>query len=214
MPQTIVTETVVYTLSELKELDPSAYQDALGNVKEWSWECFEPSIFTGDLKMWIAEDYKSFDLDEHTLEWDMDQMWIHAKGHVSVQDFLIEHRLRNKYRLLWSVLKANDIHFDIECSFGYGRNRRGDNGYANCGEFQGELDWVDGIADDQARYSKMVAQVDALEKEIEGWMSQIHDRLRETMRAERDGRWEDEYAIEEADALELKFTEEGEIFHG
>lgn len=219
MPELAVVETTVYTLAELEELfGASVHQKAVNKILEYAWEGFEPELVTEDMAYMIGEDFKLFDMDQITqgyythkskelkhrtrphLFWDMNPYSAECKGSVRVYDFMVEKKLRNKYRLLWTILKRNDIHFDAPVAFGK------------------EVDLYDLQSDIECNiecdYDKLQKQLDGLAGEIDAYVDEIYSFVLKHLRAEDDYRSSEEYAKEEAEALELKFDEDGDIYHG
>lgn len=215
MPQTIVKETVVYTLEELKTKDNAAYEKAVEKVQEWNWQGWEPSLVTEDLVSMIEYQFPLFYLQGgstrksgQTLFWDTNPYHAEAKGSVNVQAFLEGKKLRNKYRSLWYALKTYGINLDLAVSFEYGVDS--DSQY----DLHREVEYIDDIESGSPRYVKIGDQIDALIADIDGYVGEVHDAVIKYLRAEEDYRSSREFAIEEAEALEMVFTEEGAIFHG
>ena len=175
------------------------------------WEWFEPEWITEDIKMLLADEYAMIDVEDRSLEWDMDRATISIKGSVAVSQFLTTFRLRNKFRTVWNAMQAFEVDADVPVSFGNTYRRDRTSGYCEIYEFRREFDFIDEIYDDKPRYDRLSRQLDALEDEIADWMGQVHDRFTKYLRAEERHRCSEEWALEEAEAHEFKFTAEGEF---
>lgn len=219
MPSTIVTETVVYTLAELKEAADAGsltelrtYEKAVENTIARLWDWFEPYLVTEDIMYKFEYDFPLIYVEKKSLEWYMDTAEISFKGSVPVGAFLTKFNLRNKYRTVWNAMQTFGIDADVPVSFGQTRSRDGNYGYCDIYEFRREFDYVDEIFEDKRRYMRVHEQLDRLEVEIADWMDQVHSAFRKYLRAEETWRNSEEYALQEADALEFQFTEEGKFY--
>ena len=207
MPQTMVKETEVYTIEELEAIGWSVHETALQNVREWNWECWEPSQFTDDIKTWLPEEWPLFDLQDSTLEWSTNPNWIRGKGSIDLVAYMRHFKLCNKYRALWYALTELRLESYASVSFGFGASTSLD-------DLEREIDYdIDGLEHDSPRYVKLMDQLTALERDIDNYMDDIETRLLKNLRAEQDYQYSDEYAKETIEAYELRFTEDGEIYH-
>lgn len=226
MPALMVKETTVYTLAELEEtFGSSVHEKAIDKVLEYAWEGFEPEFVTEDMANMIKEDYPAFEIDQVKqgyysgnklkqscrphLYWDMNPYSAECKGSVAVAKFMTEKKLRNKYRLLWSIMRKHGLDPDAPCSFGTGRSED-----ADLSDLQSDIEYCEGDRMTDLRLSKIEAQIESLEGEIEDYIGEIYSFVLEHLCAEDEYRSSEEYAKEEAEALELKFTEDGDIYHG
>lgn len=209
MPQTIVKETTVYTLAELDEnFSWSVHEKALSNVKEYEWEGWEPSWYTEDITMFIENEFKLFELTQSTLEWGTNPNFVRAKGDIDLREYMKAQKLHIKYRSLWHALTVHGLESSFQVSFGYGDS-------TDLHDLERGIDCdIDGLKYDSPRYLKLIGQVRQLEGDIDNYLDGIESRLLGNLRAEIDWRWSDEFAKEEAEAHELVFTEDGELYHG
>lgn len=217
MPQAMTKETTVYTLEELEDLGWDVREKAINNVLHWEWEGFEPSWFTEDLINDMDYHAPLFELQARTrhgkrqkfeLEWDLDHLQISAKGSVDAKRFMCSQKLRNKYRALWYVMSTYGMDQSVGVQFGYG------NDGADCEDLMSDIETVEGYEYQSPRWLKVRAQLVCLQDDIDGYIDDLHSKLLKGMRAEWDYRCSEEFAKEEIEALELKFTEEGAIYHG
>lgn len=219
MPTTMVRETTVFTLAELKALDDGTYETAIEKIQTLCWEWFEPDTYTEDLEYQLDENFPVFELTKgsgkerwrgQTLFWDMDRMTVEFEGDIDIKRFMTERKLRNKYRSLWYVLDTYFVSPSIGVSYGKGRDIILDDIRYDT-VYHLELTYAQ---ENQPRYTKIEAQITAMENELEDYVGEIASKLRENMRLEQKWRWSEEYAVEEADVHEFKFTEDGKIYHG
>lgn len=223
MPQTMVRETQVYTLAELEDsFGYSVYEKAIENVITWIWDGLEPEMVTEDLVYVIEEDFPLFELGQTRqrvsngkefyrpdLWWDMNHHTAEAKGTVAVAHFMIAMKLCNKYRLIWAIMRKHGLDLDAPVAFGSGRNDD-----ADLSDLQSDIEHCDETVYKSPRNQKIEAQIEALEGEIEGYVSEIYSAVLKQLRAENDYRCSEAYAKEEAEAQEFQFTESGRIYHG
>lgn len=223
MPTTIVKETTVYTLEELDEnFGWNVYEKAIENALTWAWEGFEPSFLTEDLTYMIKEDFPLFEIDkrsyrtvsgktgyEATLYWGMNPYSAEAKGTVNVARFMQHFKLCNKYRLVWTLMRKHGLDLDAPVAFGSGRDDD-----ADLSDLQHDIEYCDDTVYKSPRGQKIDAQIEALQAEIEDYVGEIYTKVLEYIRLEDTYRCSDEFAKEEAEAAELTFTEDGDIFHG
>lgn len=207
MPQIIVKETTVYTLAELDEnFSWSVYEKALANVKEYEWEGWEPSWYTDDITMFIKDEYPLFDLSPSTLEWGTNPNFVRAEGDIQLVAYMRYHKLCNKWRALYYALTTYNVRDYVGVSFDKGQD-------VDLADTADEIAWeMPGDATD--RYTLIKAQLTALETDIQNYVDGIESRLLGNLSAEIDWRWSDEFAKEEAEAHEIVFTEDGDIYHG
>lgn len=224
MPSTIVKETTVYTLAELDEnFGWSVHEKALSNIKEYEWEGFEPSFLTEDIVYCISEDFPLFELDQRSyqtvsgktdyrphLYWGMNPYTAEAKGTVDVARFMRKMKLCGKYALIWAIMRKHGlVNFSAPVAFGSGMSDR-----ADLSDLRSDIEYCDETVYKSPRGLKIEAQIEALEGEIEGYVGEIYSAVIKHIKAEDDYRCSDEFAKEEAEAHELVFTEDGDIFHG
>lgn len=219
MPETIIEETTVYTLAELETLfGCNIHGKAIENVMEWLWEGFEPEIITEDMAYMIGEDFPLFELGQvrrgyngkgemtyrPNLFWEMNPYTAEGKGTVDVVKFMTERKLRNKYRLLWEIMRKHEINLDAPVAFGCGCSDDCD-----LSDLQSDIE-----CNIECDTEKVQRQITALEGEIEAYVGEIYSFVLKHLRAEDDYRSSREYAKDEAEAQEFKFTESGRIYHG
>lgn len=224
MPQTMVKETEVYTLAELQDsFGYSVYEKAIENVLTWSAEGFEPEMVTEDLAYMIGEDFPLFELGQVRREqngkgevtyrpdlwWDMNHHTAEAKGTVVVARFMTERKLCNKYRLLWEIMRKHDLDLDAPVAFGSGRS---DN--CDLSDLHSDAETCDETVYKSPRGQKLEAQIDALAGEIEAYVGQIYSAVLKQLRAEYEYQYSETFAKAEVESYELKFTEQGRIYHG
>lgn len=207
MPELIVEETIVYTLEELKEWFPCAYDTAIQNVNEWSWEGWEPQWYSDDIEQYVKSEFPTFYMERTSLEWSTNPNWIHAKGSINVAEYMKSQKLCNTYRSLWSIMRIHELNADVPVNFGFSYAEQVD-----MGDLFDEVDYF--VTYNSARHKKIEGEIVRLRFHIHEYMDSIEDRLLSNLSAEIDYQWSDEKAVEDADAYELKFTEEGDIFHG
>lgn len=220
MSTVMVKETTVYTLSELKErFGASVYDHAIDQVLGQEWEWFEPSVVTEDLEYMIKEDFPLFELDRATeryangkshdrpyLYWDMDRLSCEARGTVAVAQFMTEMKLRKRFRLLWSIMSKHGIDGTASTAFGSGRR---DN--VDLSDLFDELVYADETPYRSQREKAIDIQINDLEAEIESYTGKIYSFVLQHLRAEHSYRCSEEFAVEEAEAHEWTFTEEGDL---
>lgn len=224
MPQTMVKETLVYTLAELQDsFGYSVYEKAIDNIMTWVWDGFEPEMVTEDLTWMIGEDFPLFELGQirrgqngkgettyhPNLFWDMDRHTAEAKGTVVVARFMTKRKLCNKYRLLWEIMRKHGLDLDAPVAFGHGRDDD-----ADLSDLHSDAETCDETVYKSPRGVKLEAQINALEGEIEAYVGQIYSAVLKQLRAEYDYRCSEAFAKEEAEAQEFKFTQSGSIYHG
>lgn len=224
MPETIIEETTVYTLAELETLfGCNIHGKAIENVMEWLWEGFEPVIITEDMAYMIGEDFPLFELGQvrrgyngkgemtyrPNLFWEMNPYTAEGKGTVDVVKFMTERKLRNKYRLLWEIMTKHGLSTSAPVTFGCGSSDDCD-----LSDLHSDAETCDDTVYKSPRGLKLEAQVEALEGEIEAYVGEIYSFVLKHLRAEDDYRSSREYAKDEAEAQEFKFTESGRIYHG
>lgn len=217
MPQVMNKETTVYTLEELETLGWSVREKAINNVLTWEWEGWEPSWFTEDLINDMDYHAPLFELQqrsrrgkhtEYELEWDLDRLWIRAKGSIDAERFMRDQKLRNKYRALWYVMSVYGLDQSVGVQFGYGSDE------ADCEDLLSDIETVEGYEYQSPRWLKVQAQLVCLQDDIDGYVEMLHSALLKNMRAEYDYRCSEEFVKEEIEAHEFKFTEDGDIYHG
>lgn len=207
MPELIVRETTVYTLEELKELFPHAYDKAIEKVIMRSWEGWEPQWYSDDIEQYVKSEFPTFYMERTSLEWSTNPNWIHGKGSINVAGYMRSQKLCNAYRSLWSIMRTHELNADVPVNFGFGYGQQVD-----MGDLYDEVNYF--VDYDSARYRKICDEIDRLRANIHKYMDSIEDRLLSNLSAEIDYQWSDEKAVEDAEIHEFKFTEEGEIFHG
>lgn len=222
MPETIVKETTVYTLAELETMGWEVHEKAIENIITWGWEGFEPSFITDDMANMIGEDFPLFELGQTRactsggkdfyrpdLYWNMNPYTAEGIGAVAVARFMTDRKLRNKYRLLWEIMRKHGLDYDAPCAFGSGRSDDCD-----LSDLRSDIEYCDETTYQSPRERKIEAQIVALEGEIEAYVGEIYSFVLNHLRAEDDYRSSREFAKEEAESLELKFTKSGVIYHG
>lgn len=220
MPELAVVETTVYTLAELEELfGASVHEKAVNKVLEWAWEGFEPEFVTEDIAYMIGEDFKCFDMDQCKqgrngkgettyrphLFWGMNPYSAECTGSVRVYQFMIDKKLRRKYALLWAIIKKWDIHHDAAVAFGKD---------VDLDDLLSDIESYDDTDYKPKRYANVQAQLKGLEGDIYDYVNEIYSFVLNHLRAEDDYRSSEEYAKDEAESMELKFEEDGSIYHG
>lgn len=206
MPQTMIEETTVYTIEELEALGWSVHETAMIKVREWNWESWEPSFYSDDVKSFIGEEFSLFYLEDHTLEWSTDPNWIHGKGSIDILPFMKAHKLCNKFRSLWYLIRTEGIHVDAPTCFGFGYDLQTD-----LSDLRDETEYF--VTYNSARYWKIDGEINRLRCLIDAYMDEMETRLLKNLRAEVDYQYSDEYAKETIESYELRFTEDGEIYH-
>lgn len=228
MPELMVKETTVYTLAELEELfGASVHQHAIEKICEYEYEGWEPSWFTEDLHEMIKYEFPLFELNQvrqgyyaynstqlknsyrPELYWGMNPYTAEGKGHVAVAEFMRKNKLCNKYRLLWAIMTKYGLDFAAPVAFGHGSSDEVD-----LSDLESDMEYYDETYQNKPRYAKFQEQLKELADEIDGYVGEIYTKVLSTMRAENDYRWSKEFAKEEAEAHELKFSEDGSIYHG
>lgn len=215
----MVKETEVYTLAELKALDDGSYETAIEKVTELMSEWFEPSTYTEDMEYTIEYDFPLFELFKgsgkdkwrnQTLFWGMNPNHVEFEGDIEIKRFMTERKLRNKYRSLWYVINTYFAFPSVGVSYGKGRDITLEDIESDV-IYHLELTYAQ---QSEPRFTKIEAQLRAMEGELEDYVGEIASKLLEDMRLEEKYRWSEEYAVEEADVHEFKFTEDGKIYHG
>lgn len=218
MPTTIAKETTVYTLEELEALGWSVHKKAIENILTYEWKGFEPSFLTENIVYSIGEDFPLFELNQRRegktyrpyLFWGMNPYTAEAKGTVDVARFMTQMKLRNKYRLVWEIMRKHGlVNFSAPVAFGSGMSD-----HADLSDLQSDIEYCDETPYKSERGLKIEAQITALEGEIEGYVGEVYSVVIKHIRLEDDYRSSDEFAKEEAEAHELTFTEDGDIYHG
>lgn len=220
--QVLVKETTVYTLAELQEqFGERIYDKAIDNIISQEWECFEPEIITEDMAYCIGEDFPLFEMaqsrirtgskDRHRphLYWDMNPYSAECKGTVDVERFMRANKLRRKYALLAAIMRKYGLNQEVGVGFGIGSA-----GDCDLSDLVSEIEYESDIDYDKPRYAKLLAQIEGLQADIDNYVSNIYSWVLKYLREEEKYRSSEEYAKEEAEALELQFTEEGRIYHG
>lgn len=222
MPEviTVTKETTVYTLAELEALNWSVYEHAIGKVIEWGWEGFEPSNLTEDLVYNLAENFPLFELHQTTeryasgkerkrpyLYWDMNPLSCEAKGDIDIREYMKAEKLCNKFRALWYAVDTLGCNETIGVSFGNGQE-------VDLYDLQRQIDYEDSIAQPSARYDLICKQVEALEGDIQNYVDGVQSAIIKQLRAEEDYLSSTQFAKDEAEAMEFRFTEDGDIYHG
>lgn len=220
MPSTITKETTVYTLAELETLSWSAHEHAISKIIEWNWQGFEPSNVTEDLVYNLTENFPLFELHQTTerygngkerkrpyLFWDLDRYTCEAKGDIDIRQYMKAQKLCNKFRALWYAVNTLGCNETIGVSFGNGKD-------VDLWDLQRQIDYEDSIAQPSARYDLICKQVEALEKDIQNYVDGVQSAMVKHLRAEADYLSSTQFAKEEAEAMEFKFTEDGDIYHG
>lgn len=202
MPQTIVKTTTVYSLEELEALGWHVYQDAISNVITWGWEGFEPSWYSDDIKTLFEEEYPQFYLHENSLEWDMDRTSISFQGTIDLLALMRHLKLCNKYRSFFYGM--NDLRLERSVVAKVGRDI----------DFHDVIRDIECYIERKPQQERMVEQAEAFASDVQDWFNGIYGRLKNYLRAEYDYRNSAEYAKEEAEANELKFTEAGTLYRG
>lgn len=222
MPTTITKETTVYTLEELDEnFDWNVYAKAIDSILLYVWEGWEPEFVTEDMTTVIETEYPLFSCHQRSyrtvsgktgytpeIEWSTNPNWVRAKGEIDLRQYMKAQKLDRKWRSLWYAIDVLGLESCVVCSFGYGES-------PDLEDLRRGVDYdIDNLKYDSARYWKLHGQIDRLEADIRYYLDGIESHLLRNLRAEMDYRGSEEFAKEEAGALELVFDEDGDIYHG
>lgn len=211
MPTTITTVEVAYTLSELDQLEGdygAAYQNAIEKIVEWvNMGGDYVQFITEDLGFWLeVQPHLSY---TEVLSWDYDRQWENNfRADVNVASFMQERKLHTKYRALWYAMKhlgcfdstvgviANEIHH-IDHALE---------------DWERDLDrYTDLYDEDRKRYDLIMAQIAEVGAAITAYVDDLLSEYKRIVNVSIDYRYSEEFAKEEAEALELYFDEEGNI---
>lgn len=221
MPTTVVKETTVYTLEELEALNWTVHNKAVNKVLEWCWEGFEPEFITDDMATVMETDFPLFKCHQRSyrtmsgktgytpeIEWSTNPNWVRAKGDIDLRQYMKAEKLHTKYRALWYAIDVLRLESTVGVSFGYRES-------VSLSDLERDIDYeIEGLKYESPRYNKLISQVRALEGDIDNYLHGIQYRLLNNLRLEMDYRSSEEYAKEEIEANEIRFTEHGNIYHG
>lgn len=209
---TIETVEVAYTLAELAELDDRgrAYEKAIQEITQYVNEGGDYCQWISeDLQMWLEEKPELSDVKG--IEWDYDRRrdanFICA---FDVERFMKDRKLHMKYRALWYAMQHIDI-WDTCVRVEAKKVHYSDH---VLGEWEYMLDRYTDICDDEPkRYNKLIAQIEEVRAAIVDYIGDLTMEMQRIVTLEIDYRYSEEFAQQEADALELHFDEEGNILH-
>lgn len=231
MPTTLVKETTVYTLEELEEYNYSAYEKAIQKILElawessydrWTWEVeslvdwvdsesllgiVKKSRFNSKGKQYY-EPIFHFNTYPYSLEFE---------GYINLENFMLREKGR-KDKPLYLIYKSlyhgftklniqNDANFKVTGS--------NDDPYFE--ESIGDIeDTIIACYKDREitaqQKDKMLDQLSEISNLVWAYVDEWHSKLLKAIR-EQDSYWNsEEFAKEEAEAVELRFTEDGRIY--
>lgn len=213
-----ILETTVYTLAELKELDPKAYEKAIDKIKEdANSDGFYIQLLSQDIGEWfksgpgkLSEGESPFD-DGDRYEWDYDHRNVVYTFNVYMAEYMKRNKLIGKNRTLYNwLISTGDYRVGGKVGSYINRNTP----HAPLPE---EVD-EDIISDIQQLWqnpkleAKLTEQVKVVLDHLAGTAKEVADYLMKWIVADIDYRYSDEFAIEEAEAQEYTFTKGGRIF--
>ena len=218
--QTHVVETTVYTLEELKAMHPEAYDKAIQNTLTWANEW--PHLNT-DLTEQLTESITYY--GEPVVTGGTVTEWGHYRGELKFEyeidlvALLRKEKLAAKYRSLYNFLTSPELGVSSTVNGKTERRYRDSYPVDNSifDDLYGEIDYLYGnynnATPDEARHKRLCGQVALLESSVQEWVQHVGRELWRMIGAQIDYWYSDEFAVEEAEAQELEYTEEGELYH-